>query len=157
MHFRWLANCLPSVYLPGRLNQAVDALSQGWEIGPQTASSVGPDPAHIWPAWISHGPDVGRIWAKTMLLSGTLHPEVVQMIMENVWDCSGRHVHGQSNFSLPEGRNRISGSGCTTGQTYFVFPPLPLIWRTLMSSVAIVCCERIHIGLQGNGFRLFSH
>ncbi len=39
----------------------------------QTASSVGPDPAHIWPAWISHGPDVGRIWANTMLLSGK-HP-----------------------------------------------------------------------------------
>ncbi len=36
----------------------------------QTASRVGPDPAHIWPTWISHGPDVGRIWAKTMLLSG---------------------------------------------------------------------------------------
>ncbi len=38
----------------------------------QTASSVGTDPAHIWPAWISHGPDVGRIWANTMLLSGWL-------------------------------------------------------------------------------------
>ncbi len=24
-----------------------------------TATSVGPDPAHIWPAWISRGPDVG--------------------------------------------------------------------------------------------------
>ncbi len=36
----------------------------------QTASSVGTDPAHIWPTWISHGPDVGRIWANTMLLSG---------------------------------------------------------------------------------------
>ncbi len=27
--------------------------------------------AHIWPAWILHGPDVGRIWANTMLLSNT--------------------------------------------------------------------------------------
>ncbi len=36
----------------------------------QTASSVGPDPAHIWPAWISHGPDVGWIWAKILLLPG---------------------------------------------------------------------------------------
>ncbi len=26
----------------------------------QTASSVGPYPAHIWPAWISHGPDLGQ-------------------------------------------------------------------------------------------------
>ncbi len=42
------------------------------ELHNQTESSFGPDPAHIWPAWILHGPDVGRIWANTMLLSGYL-------------------------------------------------------------------------------------
>ncbi len=46
----------------------------------QTASSVGPDPAHIWPAWISRGPDVGRIWANTMLLSGLFDRNLAKQV-----------------------------------------------------------------------------
>jgi len=38
-----------------------------------TTHGVGPDPAHTW---IPHSPDVSRIWADTMLQSGTLvHPQ----------------------------------------------------------------------------------
>lgn len=39
--------------------------------GTQTPTTLGPNPVHIWPAWISKGPDVGWIKASTMFISGT--------------------------------------------------------------------------------------
>jgi len=36
---------------------------------PRQQHSVGPDLGHIWYMWIQHIPDVGQIWADTMLLS----------------------------------------------------------------------------------------
>jgi len=41
-----------------------------WVNYPRQHHRVGQDPAHIWYTWIPHSPDVGRIWAETMLLSG---------------------------------------------------------------------------------------
>ncbi|XDV25925.1 hypothetical protein PO909_030078 [Leuciscus waleckii] len=43
---------------------------------PRQKPSVSPDPAHIWTVWNPHEPDLGQIWADTMLLSGVAprHP-----------------------------------------------------------------------------------